>query len=229
MMEDEAASTLHRDRLTLGTSIKNIIANRVHPCHAKHRQIVNLCPWWRMTISLNDRPERLLVLPPMADDIADKIILLRATRYPMPMPAETPEEKEVFWRTLRDELPAFLYWLLHEYQIDDSWRDTRFGIRTFHHPYLLTEVEELSPAIALLGLIDIANIWEVQSNVWEGTALELRAELLQHPKTSRDADRLLEWTNACGEYLNDLCEIRPLRVKRFRTDKCRAYEIYRST
>ena len=63
IMEDESASTIYRDRIALGTSIKNLIADKVHPCHPKHRQIVNLCPWWRLSISLNNRPERLLVLP----------------------------------------------------------------------------------------------------------------------------------------------------------------------
>jgi hypothetical protein len=137
IMEDEAASTIHRDRMALGTSIKNLIANKVHPCHPKHRQIVNLCPWWRLSISLNDRAERLLVLPPLTDDMADKIILLRARKHPMPMAAETAEEKQIFWRTLLSELPAFLYWLINDFQIEDSWRNTRFGIKTFHHPTLL--------------------------------------------------------------------------------------------
>jgi hypothetical protein len=90
----------------------------------------------------------------------------------------------------------------------------RFGVRAFHHPVLLTELEELSPAIALLGLIDTAHIWEVKSDLWTGTALQLRALLLTHHKTARDADRLLGWTNACGQYLGDLTKIRPHRVKK---------------
>jgi hypothetical protein len=228
ILEDEAASTTHKDRLALGTSIKNLIANRVQPCHAKHRQIINLCPWWRVTISLNNRPERLLVLPPLADDIADKIILLRASKHPMPMPAQTAEQKETFWKTLTAELPAFLYFLVNEHPIDDQWQDTRFGIKTFHHPALLTELEELSPPIALLGLIDTAQIWEVHSDVWEGTALELRAELMAHHKTATDARRLLDWINACGQYLNDLAEMRPTRVKTFRAHTGRTYEIHKN-
>jgi hypothetical protein len=225
MLEDEAVSTSHAARVALGANIKNLIANRVQPCHAKYREIVNLAPWWRVSISLNDRPERMLVLPPLDEDMRDKIILLRASFHEMPMAAESPEEKELFWRTLKSELPAFLHWLL-EFEIPDDWRNTRFGIRAFHHPQLLAELEELSPAMALLSLIDQAEIWEKTSNVWEGTALELRAMLMQNYKTQRDASRLLEWTNACGQYLNDLAEIRSLRVKQFRTHAKRIYEIW---
>jgi hypothetical protein len=227
ILEDEAASTFHKDRLALGTSIKNIIANRIHPCHPKNRQIINLCPWWRLSISLNDRAERLLVLPPMTDDIRDKIILLQASKYPMPMPATTVEEKEKFWQALTAEIPAFLYWLMNDFTIPKSWCDTRFGIQTFHHPTLMTDLQELSPSFALLGLIDAAEIWEVGHNVWKGTALQLRSVLMAHHKTSRDAGRLLDWMNACGQYLNDLAEIRPARVKQFRTHDERTFEIYR--
>jgi hypothetical protein len=227
ILEDEAASTLHKDRLALGPAIKGIVANRMHACHPKYRQIINLCPWWRLSISLNDRAERLLVLPPLSDDVRDKIILLRASKHPMPMPAESAEEKEKFWQTLTAEIPAFLHWLINDSVIDELWRDTRFGIKTFHHPTLLTELEELSPAFALLGLIDVAQIWEIGSDVWEGTALELRSILMHHSKTATDARKLLDWINACGQYLNDLTEIRSSRVKRRRTDKDRLYEIYR--
>jgi hypothetical protein len=108
ILEDEAASTFHKDCLALGTAIKGIVANRIHPCHPKNRQIINLCPWWRLSISLNDRPERLLVLSPLTDDIRDKIILLRASKYPMPMSAESAQEKEKFWQTFTAEIPAFL-------------------------------------------------------------------------------------------------------------------------
>jgi hypothetical protein len=227
ILEDEAASTYHKDRMTLGTAIKNLIANRVHACHPKNRQIVNLAPWWRLSISLNDRPERLLVLPPLIDDIAGKIILLRASKYPMPMAAETIEEKEIFWQTLCAELPAFLHWLVNDYHIPESSRDTRFGIKAFHHPVLMAELEHLSPAHTLLDLIDIADIWEVGNDLWEGTAIELRALLMGHHKTAADARKLLEWLNACGQYLNDLAKIRPNRVKVFRKHIGSMFEIYR--
>ena len=230
MLEDEAASTSHAARMALGTSIKNITANRTHPCHPKHRPIVNLAPWWRLSISVNDRPERLLILPPLVEDVADKIILLRATGFTMPMPTTTAEEQEIFWDTLVGELPAFLSWLVNKYVVPAEWRNRRFGVRAFHHPILLSELEELSPAIALLGLVDTAHIWELQSAVWEGTALQLRSLLLTNHKTARDADRLLGWTNACGQYLGDLAKIRPHRVKKtVKVGNIQHFEIWAET
>jgi bifunctional DNA primase/polymerase-like protein len=235
MLEDEAASTRYRDRLAFAAQLKQIAANQVQPCHPKQRQIINLCPWWRVTISLNDEPDRLLVLPPLGNDVADKLILLRASQAPMPMPAETPEQKIAFWKQLNDELPAFLHYLVNEYEIPADWRSTRFGIKEFHHPALLTALEELDPAMLLLELIDTANIWHQWDPVsqlwgtkvpWEGSALELRRVLSNNNTTQRDASNLLSYTNATGRYLNKLAKIRATRVKLTHTRTGDRYEIY---
>jgi hypothetical protein len=238
-LEDENVSTSHSARMALAAAIKNIVANEQQPCHAKGRDIVNLCPWWRVTISLNDRSDRMLVLPPLEhDDIAGKIILLRATTHKMPMPTETVEQKAKFWQTLKEELPPFLYWLTTDFKIPPDWRDSRFGVKAWHNPGLLAELEELSPAIALLELIDRANIWtkqiwdskgQLQSirNVpWRGTALQLRAALLDNRSTRHDAQQILNWTNATGQYLNDLHSMRGERIKTIRTHSTREYEIF---
>jgi hypothetical protein len=211
----------------LAVAIKSIVANQQQPCHAKGRDIVNLCPWWRVTISLNDRSDRMLVLPPLEhEDIAGKIVLLRATAYPMPMATNSVEEKAKFWRTLTDELPAFLHWLTTDFEIPGDWRDSRFGVKAWHSPALLTELEELSPALTLLELIDRLKPWQPANTSWEGTALELRGLLLDAQVTRRDAQETLRWVNACGLYLNELAQMRPERVKARRTTYRRWFEIH---
>jgi hypothetical protein len=226
MLEDENASTAYAARTAFSSSIKSITSNQLQPCHGKGRDIINLSPWWRVTISLNDRPERMLVLPSLDDDIAGKIILLRATAHKMPMAAETPEEKGKFWDQLTGELPAFLYWLVNEYEIPAEWRNTRFGVKEWHHPTLLGELEELSPAIRLLELIDRLKPWGKVSAQWEGSAAELRSLLLKDATLRRDAEALLSWTNACGQYLSDLARIRGTRVKYLRDKRHRWYQIW---
>jgi hypothetical protein len=93
MLEDESASTSHQARSALADAIKTIAADKVHPCHGKRRDIVNLCPGWRLSMSLNNEPERMMILPRLTADVHDKISILRATRYAMPVATETPEEK----------------------------------------------------------------------------------------------------------------------------------------
>jgi hypothetical protein len=226
VLEDEAASTSHQARAMLGSQIKAITVNRVHPCHGKRRDIVNLCPWWRLSISCNDRPDKLLILPPLSDDISDKIILLRSSSFVMPMPTETSDEKEAFWNVLKAELPAFLWWLEYVFEIPEALRSSRFGVVEFHHPELLAALDELSPSHALEELIDQAKIWGAVDESWEGTALELRAALLNDDRTRRDAEHLLNWTNAAGQYLGDLQKKSPDRFESRKTSTRIIWTIY---
>ena len=91
--------------------------------------------------------------------------------------------------------------------------DARFGIKAFHHPTLVAELESQSPEIVLLELID-AELWRDPCKVrWEGTAHELEAALLDTTSNVRDqVKRLLQWEFACGTYLGRLATKQPDRV-----------------
>ena len=226
MLEDEAASRSHEARSALAAAIKTIAVNQIHQCHGKRRDIVNLCPRWWLTMSLNDEPERMMILPKLSSDIADKIILLRVIRHPMPAPTETADEKAAFWKQLINELPGYLHWLATEFQIPAEWVSNRYGVKEFHHPQLVEALDELSEALVLLELIDQLKPWGEFASEWEGTATELRQELLKDDRTRRDAQRLLDWTNATGQYLGELAKMKPHRVKNARTTSSRDWIIF---
>ena len=111
VLEDESESVDPRSRRHFAAVMKTLLCARDQSCHGKHREAITLNPLWRMSVSLNDDPERLLVLPPFDDDVRDKIIALKVAKHEMPMPTGTPDEAELFWNTLLDELPAFLAYL----------------------------------------------------------------------------------------------------------------------
>ena len=146
-------------RLALGASIKAIVANEAHHYHRKYCSGITLRPFWRLTITLNDEPETMLVLLPLDEHVADKIVLLRASRYPLLMPTITHDERHEFWQRLMSELPAFLHFLLHEYEPPVELRDVRYVVAGWHHPELAEALHGLSPAAALLGLIDYLAPW----------------------------------------------------------------------
>ena len=98
VVEDNAASTDIRTRRNFGAFLKTITVNDDQPCFGKGREAVNLTPFWRLSISVNDEPENLMVLPPIDESIEDKLILLKAYSTPMPMPTETLEERHRFWK-----------------------------------------------------------------------------------------------------------------------------------
>lgn len=225
MLEDEFMLTSTRDRLRLGASIKTMtVSTKVAHCHRKHRQAINLPVWWRVTISVNDDPEALMVLPPLDEHVADKITLLRASRFDMPMPTGTTEEKEAFWNAMVAELPAFIHWLLNVFEIPEELRDPRrYVVKTWHHPIVREALECLSPEVELLELIDRAEV--CRSGEWCGTAAELETQLTDCTTTRHSALRLLQWRGACGTYLGRLAEKRPDRVEAARTSKRREWLI----
>jgi hypothetical protein len=76
MLEGESASTSHQARSALADAIKTMAANKVHPCHGKRRDIVNLCPGWSLSMSSNNEPEQMMIVPRLRADVQDKISIL---------------------------------------------------------------------------------------------------------------------------------------------------------
>ncbi len=227
VIEDEVAFTDIRARRHFGARIKDFTVNTVQSCHAKNRQALSLKPFWRMSISLNDEPENLLILPPIDDSLEDKIILLKANKNPMPMPTGQLGARQAFMATLISELPQFLH-LLENYRIPPAMQSERFGIKHFQHPALLSALSEMSPEMRLLGLIDLAMEERDAVGAWTGTATELERMLLEC-KSNHEARRLLDWNNATGTYLGRLAKKVPHRVKAERTNSARQWKITPST
>ena len=205
VLEDESASVDIRSRMHFASNIKSLLANRDQGCHGKHQEVITLRPVWRMTLSLNDEPERLLVLPPLTSDVRDKIIVLKVNKHPMPMPTDTPELTETFWDTLVSELPAFLHYL-ESWTIPADIADSRYGVRAFQHPEIVEKLEETTPEIRMLELID-GDIFSNRMNriPWTGTAAELTRRLMRENAECRDeARRMFSWGGACGTNLGRL-------------------------
>ena len=158
-----------------------------------------------MTLSLNDEPEHLLVLPPLTADITDKIIALKVHKKPMPMPTDTPEQAECFWKTLVGELPAFAHYLLN-WPIPAEIADPRYGVKAVQHPEIVEKLGETSPENRLIAMID-EEIYGNHFNrePWTGTAAKLERRLLQETSDCKDeARRMFGWSGACETYLGRL-------------------------
>ena len=214
VIEDNAASTDIRARRSFGALLKTITVNECQPCFTKGREAVNLTPFWRLSITVNDEPENLLVLPPIDESIEDKLILLKASSRPMPMPTETLEERRAFWEMLLSELPAFVHFL-EGWEIPDALRGHRFGVRHFHHPDLLRTLDDLAPETQLLDLIDAELFSGPLRDAWEGKAEELEKRLTgSEGGSAYAARRLLGFQRACGTYLGRLARKYPERISR---------------
>lgn len=223
MIEDEVAFTDIRARRHFGARIKDFTVNTVQSCHGKNRQALSLKPFWRVSITLNDEPENLLILPPIDESLEDKIILLKAKKAPMPMDTSTLKGQQAFMAKLLLEIPAFLY-VLQNFQIPAVMKSERFGVSHFQHPALLSALSEMSPEMRLLALIDVALEEREDVGEWAGTATDLE-RMLYESKSGFEARRLLDWNNATGTYLGRLSKKLPHRIKAQRTNSSRQWSI----
>lgn len=214
MIEDEIGSTNLCVRREFGARIKDFTVNEVQSYHDKNKRALSLRPFWRVSISLNDEPENLMILPPMDESLNDKLMLLRAHHAIMPIATNTDAGRAQLWTALMAELPAFVEYLTR-WEIPDELRCQRFGIKTFHHPDLLAAIDDISPEFRLLSLID-AVVFATAGPV--AGPMVITAEMLESQLTNsqmgHQASRLFYFPNACGTYLGRLAAKRSDRVER---------------
>lgn len=192
------------DRTSLAEKIKQVVANPAQRMRLMRTEPCTVSPYWRLTISVNDDPDKLRSLPLVTADFGDKVLIFHCQwSAETGLPGNSIEEQRRFREEVAAELPAYAHWLLNEWQVPEdlrvysSGRDaTRFGFREFHHPVIKGELFDDTPAAQLLSLIDTAvfrsaedgeqKLWEVKSRGQvhgpDGRALPLwhdRAEELQ--------------------------------------------------
>jgi hypothetical protein len=214
MMEDEHASTDIKSRRALGTAIKDITVNTMHRLHAKGRDAVMSAPLFvRLSISLNDEAENMLVLPPLDDSVLGKLMLFKVQSAFTEKVGDTEKRKE-FERQLEVEMPHFAWWLMNVWEIPEAIRDTRFGVQAYANPELLDVFDENAPELVMLELMDRA--WfsgDSSQKLVRGKATDLQSQLVAAESlVSFEARRLLYQNNTCGTYLGRLAVRRPDRV-----------------
>ena len=226
MIEDDVASTDIRARRKLGAAIKRVTVNTTQRCHPKGRTAIMLTPFWRLSIAVNDEPENLLILPPLDDSLLDKMMIFKTSMAEMPIPTADPADRVKFWERLMSELPAFIH-VLENWEVPEALRSQRFGVVAFQHPAISEALMEVQPETRLLSIIDqvifnrnlareaspAPNMVYPTPQPWAGSAEDLEAQLTEKDgKFSREAQKLLYYSSACGTYLGRLHKAHPERV-----------------
>lgn len=152
-MEEMPTETTMASRLLFGEMLKSMVTKSLVKYHPKGKDGINLTPVWTISISVNDDADRLRAFPPVTNDLADKILMLHAGSGAMPSSTVGHEEYVKFGRSVEAELPAFLHYLLHEFQIPTCLLDGRFGMLAFHAPDLVKALFDDTPAGSFLELL----------------------------------------------------------------------------
>lgn len=216
VIEDDAASTDIRSRRKFGAAMKTFCVSQEMSVHAKGRQAVTLRTFRRVTVSVNDEPENLVIFPPLDESITDKLILCRCR------PA-VGDGRDLM-ATLVGEVPRMRRWL-HEFTLPASHRSERYGVREYAHPDLIETLQAVSHEERLLALVDaVIFTGKNAPEEWTGTAEELESVLLNSPHRA-SADKLFYYPAACGSFLGRLASRRSDRVSQKRTAKRRLWRI----
>jgi hypothetical protein len=201
-------------RREFGAALKRITVNETQECEAKGKEPITLRPWWRVTFSINDEPENLLVLPPLDESIVDKIMGFRVSRPAMFDGPNWSDDRGANWAKIEAELPFFLY-DLKRFEIPADIRDRRFVVRSFVHPSLTEALGELSPEQRLLDLIDAEYFVDGAPLEITETAIQIETRLRANDSRVRQlVGNLFNYNKACGSYLGRLSTSRPERVSK---------------
>jgi hypothetical protein len=146
-MSDEIATPEADKRRTMGTKIKAFIFNtskRVEGKGATPTRIRH--SFCHVTISSNDEPEDLKVIPLLTDSTMDKISLFQCAKPKKGCPPF--EKRKAFAAEIAKRLPA-LAAFIDRFEIPESMRTSeeaqRCGVDTYRNPKVQEMLVELSP------------------------------------------------------------------------------------
>lgn len=225
LMEDPSLRDDAEAKTRFAARVKELTVNDQRRLHPKGSKAVSLAPLWRPTLSLND--DEMGVLPFISDSLEDKLIVLKGRHYDTPTGSGSDAERSAWAKQIRSELPAFLAWLL-SFEIPESLRCKRFGVRHFIDDEIANELHDQSPDARVLECIDMELWHEAHGGrrVWEGTSTVL-SHALHHPSAEchREARSLFRGPAQLGKILQRLAKKKPDRVQDRRRGKARLYRI----
>ena len=154
----------------------------VYPLHAKYCDSKSFRPIWRASLSANDDSDSISVLPMPTDSLADKIIYLRCYKPLKPYHNGSAKASKAYWQELIKSIPAFLH-KIETTQLPDEYRDSRFFVKEFHHPDVVSLIAGSSP-VAPLGELIIRFLLQ-RGGAIEGSVAEIFEELKEWNKEKR--------------------------------------------
>lgn len=233
-IDDEVSKTDMKSRKDLGARVKQFVAVPKLRVEGKGADAVILSPVNRLIFCTNLTEDNLSVLPPPSEDLIDadgksgKMMLFKFYSHGWEAPFSTKAEQGAFFRTLRAELPCFLWWLLNEFRLPAEHYDDRFGVVPWMHPEILEALEELSPWQRILSLIDRVLFLEGGRDFWVVTSDSLHGLLTNEDSSLPIFEK--QQLRASYLHLGEIAQKRPDRCQDLKSaarGKMRAFVLYR--
>ena len=151
---------------------------------------INMPPWWRFVRLMNLEPATLATLPPLDEGIEDKLILFRCESMehgPLGKEMLLPGWYERIAKRMREEMPAFIHYLVEEFKLPEHLKDPkqRFPTISYKSDELMLEIAQGGPETYIQHRIDSdakVNLFvggdvftddDIDLTPWTGTADQL--------------------------------------------------------
>ena len=141
---DKGLGESAKDRVILRDNLKKAVAEPIQRMRPIYKGQKSLRPIWRIVLAANDSAENITDLPNLDASFSDKIIYLKCYKAIVPLfCAQILGEREAFTQRMREELQGFLY-AVDNYEIPTEFVKGRFGVKEWHHPQILANLETAS-------------------------------------------------------------------------------------
>ena len=216
LLEDTPSSQKKDERNQWKQRLKGVAVNDTARLHSKGQTAVTLRPFWRLSISLNNTPDDMALLPPPSSDWVEKSIMLETAR-PAYLPC-TDEERQEWREALEREMPCFLHYLLHGHEIPEDCKGARFGVRSYENPGIRSQLEDAAPWAEVWDTIEDLQPWKngAGGTVFKAKLHEIEALLTDAPDVGDSMGRLLK-KNSLAHMLRHIMAEYPDRVGKTRT------------
>lgn len=228
MIDDQAESVQPRHRQRLTQRIKEYLVADVQRAHPKGQQAFHVNTFQRIVMLANE--DSLGSMPRLDPSFMDKVILLKAHRSELVSRKRSDDERTSWRETLVASLPAFVHYLINEFEIPEELKDSRYGIKAYHDKALLGEINGIDDhgelLRALCSLYKTTTLddkggkittEEDPSNpktyraVWEGSSRQFQG-IVNHLPVEEGWRNLFKHTNSAGMLLANLAREFPAQV-----------------
>jgi len=180
---DDEAGTSGESHVQFSSKIKEFVANDTFVVNAKFKKSGRVYWRGRMSITLNNDPMSMRMLPDLDMSTRDKLMVFNCQRF-MGFNNELPGRVE-------KELPHFGAWL-RDHVIPEDMREYRFGVKAFLSPIIEGAAQADGKYSHIVELLEIFRDTQLdKGEEWCGTC----SELLKHISKVSGVDILLRDVN----------------------------------
>jgi len=204
MTSDGLAFKGFQERKMYTEKVKQLLVNSEQRLHAKYRNGLMVPFNCRLSCSLNE--SAIDSLPLRDKGMEDKLLLLKGWSHSNP--PKPDDDRLRFEARLREELPAYVDFLVNTWQIPERIKEPsaeRFGFRAYQNSDLVDQIAEVSREVQLAEILRAYFLSQGKAGIYVGLQSDLYEELgRSESKVYRRFSGLCKSPEAFGSILGEL-------------------------